>query len=320
MKRIAILCSGGEASGMNPALKRFVEYSYELNLTPFFIYDGLNGLIDNNIKEASFKLVSGIISRGGTIIRTSRSPRFKELEFREIAFENLKQHNITMLVILGGDGTIRALDIFYKEFNIPFCAIPATIDNDIFASSYSLGVDTALNSIKNSIDSIRDSASSFNRAFVIETMGRECGYLALISAMTSGAEICLIPEVEYDLEKIRTKALQQIKNGRTYFIAVVSEGIKQSSEEIALWFEKELNIEARVTKLGHTQRGGNPTVYDRVMAYKFVTLAIDTLNSNHSSSVICFNDSHFEYKSISEVSNQKNILDQELIEEAKKFN
>ena len=313
MKNIAILCSGGDVSGMNPALKRFVEYSIEKNLTPYFVYDGYEGLIDNNIKKASYSDVSGIITRGGTKIGSSRSMRFKEKKYRKIAKENLDLLDIDMLVVLGGDGSFRGLDIFYKEHGIKFCGIPSTIDNDINGTDYSLGVDTALNIIKTSIDAIRDTASSFKRAFVIETMGRDCGYLALISALTSGAELCLIPERSYSLKEYEDNFKNQIKNGRRYFIAIVSEGIKQDSSEIAEWFEKKIGIEARVSILGHIQRGGNPSIYDRLMAYKFVSYAIDGLLSDKNNSVVCYSEDSFNFKTINEVTSKIKVLDNELL-------
>jgi len=310
---IAILCSGGDVSGMNPAIKHFVEYGIKKDLIPYFVYDGYEGLIDNNIKKASYQDVSGIINHGGTIIRSARSKRFLDKNYRKIAKENLDALNIKMLVVLGGDGSFRGLDIFYKEYGIKFCGIPSTIDNDINGTEYCLGVDTALNIIKNSIDAIRDTASSFKRAFVIETMGRDCGYLALISHLTSGSELCLIPEKEYDLTSLEDKFKQEIKNGRKYFIAIVSEGIKQDSQEIANWFEDKIGIESRVSVLGHIQRGGNPSIYDRLMAYKFVTYAIDALLEDRDESVICYTKKGFVYKSIDEVANTHHQLDEELI-------
>jgi len=313
MKNIAILCSGGDVSGMNPALKHFVEYSLQKKLKPFFIYDGFEGLIDNNIKEASYCNVSGIINRGGTKIGSARSSRFMKKEFREIAKQNLDKHSVDMLVVLGGDGSFRGLDIFYKEHGVKFCGIPSTIDNDITGTDYSLGVDTALNIIKTSIDAIRDTASSFKRAFVIETMGRECGYLALVSHLTSGSELCLIPELEYDLQSYEDNFKTQIENGRRYFIAIVSEGIKQDSQEIAEWFEEKIGIESRVSVLGHIQRGGNPSIYDRLMAYKFITQAIDGLLDGKKESIICLTKNNFVYRSIDEVANIPHHLDEELL-------
>ncbi|WP_373036643.1 6-phosphofructokinase [Sulfurimonas sp.] len=313
MNNIAILCSGGDVSGMNPALKHFVEYALEKNLNPYFVYDGYEGLIDNNIKLTSYCDVAGIINRGGTKIGSARSQRFMLQEHRKIAKQNLEALNIEMLVVLGGDGSFRGLDVFYKETGIKFCGIPATIDNDINGTDYSLGVDTALNIIKTSIDAIRDTASSFKRAFVIETMGRDCGYLALVSHLTSGSELCLIPEKEYDLKSYEESFKEQIKNGRKYFIAIVSEGIKQDSKEIAKWFEDKIGMESRVSVLGHIQRGGNPTIYDRLMAYKFVTKAVDGLLQGRDESVICYAKSGFEFKSIEEVTSKTKELDTEML-------
>jgi len=310
---IAILCSGGDVSGMNPALKHFVEYSHVKDLTPYFIYDGYEGLIDNNIKKASYSDVSGIINRGGTKIGSARSKRFMQKKYRDIAKKNLNMLNIDMLIVLGGDGSFRGLDIFYKESGIKFCGIPSTIDNDINGTDYCLGVDTALNIIKTSIDAIRDTASSFKRAFVIETMGRDCGYLALISHLTSGSELCLVPEVKYDLKEYEENFKAQLKNGRKYFIAIVSEGIKQDSKDIAEWFEEKIGLEARVSVLGHIQRDGNPTIYDRLMAYKFISYAIDGLIAGKDESVICYTKSGFEFKSIEEVTCKVKELDSELL-------
>ena len=310
---IAILCSGGDVSGMNPAIKQFVEYSLEKNLTPYFIYDGYEGMIDNRIQRASYCDVAGIITRGGTKIGSSRSQRFMTKEYRAIAKRNLDRLDISMLIVLGGDGSFRGMDVFYKEHGVKFCGIPSTIDNDINGSDYSLGVDTALNIIKTSIDAIRDTASSFKRAFVIETMGRDCGYLALVSHLTSGSELCLIPEIDYDLKEYEEKFKSQMKSGRRYFIAIVSEGIKQESQEIAEWFTKSIGIESRVSILGHLQRGGNPTVKDRLMAYKFIVNAIDALLDNREESIICYEKQGFNFKSIQEVTSKTKELDRELL-------
>jgi 6-phosphofructokinase 1 len=312
-QNIAILCSGVDVSGMNPALKRFVEYSLENNLTPYFIYDGYEGLIDNNIKKADYCDVAGIINRGGTKIGSARSKRFMQKKYRAIAKQNLDSLHVTMLIVLGGDGSFRGLHTFYKEHKVKFCGIPSTIDNDNSGTEYCLGVDTALNMIKYSIDAIRDTASSFKRAFIIETMGNKCGYLALVSHLTSGSELCLIPEIPYNLNNYEEKFRQEIKNGRRYFIVIAAEGITQDSAEIAQWFEEKIGIESRVNILGHLQRGGNPTVKDRLMAYKFITYAIDALLKNKNESVICYTESGFEYKEIDAVVNTPHQLNSELI-------
>ena len=313
MKNIAILCSGGDVSGMNAALKRFVEYSILKGLTPFFVDSGFEGLIDNKITQADYHDVAGIISRGGTKIRSSRSERFMQKEYRQKAIENLRSHDIDALIVLGGDGSFKGVQVLSNESeHLSFAGIPATIDNDIAGTEYSLGVDTALNVIKYAIDSIRDTASSFSRAFVIEAMGRECGYLSLVSALTSGAEMCLIPEIPYDLENYKARFKKEIDEGREYFIAVVSEALK-NSQEIVDWFEKEVGIESRLMVLGHIQRGGNPTVHDRLMAFHFVTHAIDGLLEGNQSSVICYNNGGFNHKPIEEVAFKKYHIKEDLL-------
>ncbi|SFZ98070.1 6-phosphofructokinase [hydrothermal vent metagenome] len=301
-KNIAILCSGGDVSGMNAALKRFVEYSKKQGMTPFFVKNGYEGLIDNNIQVAKYSDVAGILSKGGTIIRTSRSKRFLEEKYREKALNNLRSLDISYVVVMGGDGSFKGMQKISEQCeDICFCGIPSTIDNDIFGTEYCLGVDTSLNIIKSSIDSIRDTASSFERAFVIETMGRNCGYLALVSALTSGAEMCLIPEIPYSLHKYEENFKKQMREGRKYFISVVSEAL-DCTNDLALWYKEDIGMDAHIMVLGHTQRGGNPTVHDRMMAFSFVSNAIDTLLSGEKSSVICYNNSEFKSKNVSEVS------------------
>lgn len=319
MKNIAILCSGGDVSGMNAALKRFVEYSFAKGLKPYFIEHGYEGLIDGRIHPAQYSDVAGIISRGGTKIQTSRSQRFMQKAYRKLALDNLRSHQIEYLVVLGGDGSFKGMQKLSEESEgISFSGIPSTIDNDIAGTSYCLGVDTALNVIKFSIDSIRDTASSFSRAFVIEAMGRECGYLALVSALTSGAEMCLIPEIPYDLDSYKKSFKKQIEEGREYFIAVVSEAVK-SSEQTAQWFKEELGIESRIMVLGHIQRGGNPTVHDRLMAFNFVTHAIDGLLEGKKSSVVCFSDCGFNHKPIDEIAFKKYQINEDLLKLGREY-
>jgi len=313
--KIAIMTSGGDSSGMNPAIKKFVEYSIEKGYQPYFIYEGLEGLIDDKIKKASFKDVSGIISRGGTIIKSSRSKRWYEKTYRKKAFENLQKKGIDAIIVLGGDGSFKALEIFYEEFGIKFMGIPATIDNDIALNDYSIGVDTALNVIRHAIDEIRDTASSFKRAFVIETMGRECGYLALVSAIANGAEMCLIPEAPYNLETLKEKYLKDIKNGRSYFIAIMAEGLNLTNQ-IKEWFEKEIGFEARSTVLGHIQRGGNPTILERLRAAEFIKTAIDNISQNPNKIVTYYNDK-FILRDLKEIVTSKYQLKQELLDLAR---
>lgn len=315
---IAIMTSGGDCAGMNPGIKRFVEYSIEKGLKPYLIFDGLEGLIDNRIQPATHADVAGIITKGGSVLRSSRSARFFAEHHRKQAYENLKSHGIDMLVVLGGDGSFRALDVFYREFGIAFCGIPATIDNDIFGTDYCLGVDTALNVIRQATDQIRDTASSSRRAFVIETMGRDCGYLALVSALTSGAEICLIPELPYDLDSLKKRFQAEIADGRTYMIAIVSEGV-DFAPQLTRWLEDEVGMEARLTILGHTQRGGSPTVLDRLRAFEFVTIAIDALLAGSKDGVVFYKNCQMATRSIAEVVSGRSEISPVYLEEGRKL-
>jgi len=315
---MAILTSGGDCAGMNPAIKYFVDYCLEKNRQPYVIYDGLEGLIDGNIRAASHKDVAGIIHEGGTKLRSSRSKRFFKYKFREQAYNNLRKHNINKLIILGGDGSFRALNQFYHDFGVEFVGIPATIDNDVFGTDYCLGVDTALNIIRSATDEIRDTSSSFKRASVVETMGRDCGYLALVSAITCGAEVCIIPELDYDLESLGKKLKQQIQDGRTYVICIVAEGVKITNK-LVTWLEKDVHIETRATILGHIQRGGNPTVYDRLMAIEFTKNAVDKLleDDSNSGTVVVYKDAKFDFATIDFVNSSKYTINANLLELAK---
>ncbi|NEW60000.1 6-phosphofructokinase [Sulfurovum sp. bin170] len=313
MGSIAIMCSGGDSSGMNPAIKKFVEYALDKNLTPYFIFDGLEGLIDGDIRKADYKDVTGIIHLGGTMIRTSRSKRFYEFSNREIAYRNLQKNSIDKLIVLGGDGSFKAMDIFSKEFNISFIGIPSTIDNNINGTDYCLGVDTALNVIRTALDEIRDTALSFKRAFVVETMGADCGYLALISALTSGAEICIIPEIRYDLEALQKKISEEMKEGRTNILAVVAEGTNDT-DKIKEWIERDLKLEVRELILGHIQRGGSPSVYDRLMAFEFISYAIDRLMQDSVNEIIVYRDAKFEFLEVNEVVKDRHRINDKLLD------
>jgi 6-phosphofructokinase 1 len=313
MEGLAIMTSGGDAAGMNPAIKCCVDYSRMLGYKPYLVRNGLRGLIDDDIEEATSIAVSGILHRGGTVLRSSRSKRFFEYDCRKQAYENLKAHGITKLIVIGGDGSFRALNQFYSDFKVPFAGIPATIDNDIPGTDYCLGVDTALNMIRQNVDSIRDTATSFSRAFVVETMGRHCGYLAMASAVTSGAEICLVPELEYDLDSIGLRLKKQMEQGRTFLIAIVAEGCNMG-DYLTRWIHDTLNMDARLTILGHIQRGGSPTVRDRLMAFKFGIAAVDSLHRGETNNIMVYRSGSFSTVPIHEVTDAKAGVDPILIE------
>ncbi len=309
---LAIMTSGGDSAGMNPAIKCAVEYASQRGYKPFLIYDGLRGMIDNKIVPATRELVSGILHRGGTVLRSSRSKRFFDIDFRRQAYNNLKALGIEKLIVIGGDGSFRALNQFYADFGVPFAGIPATIDNDIAGTDYCLGVDTALNIIRQSIDSIRDTASSFSRAFVVEVMGRHCGYLALVSALSCGAEVCLVPEVPYDLESIGARLRAEIAAGRGYIVAITAEGTKMA-DYLTRYINDSIGMETRLTVLGHVQRGGSPTVHDRVMAYKFAVAAVDALDRGETNAIMVYRDGTYGHLPIDAVAHQKYKLDDTLL-------
>lgn len=311
-KGLAIFTSGGDAAGMNPAVKCVVEYARKRGYEPWLVYDGLRGLIDDDFVRADRDLVSGILHRGGTILRSARSKRFFELEHRQTAYDNLKKRGIEHLVVIGGDGSFRALNQFYADFGVSFAGIPATIDNDIPGTDYCLGVDTALNMIRQSVDSIRDTATSFSRAFVIEVMGRHCGYLAMVSSLACGAEICLTPELPYDLDKIGRRLQAEIEEGRRYVLAIVAEGT-QMSDYLTRWINDSIQMEARLTVLGHVQRGGSPTVRDRLMAHKFAVGAIDALDAGKTNAIMVYRDGDYGDLPIQEVCDSKYELDPKLL-------
>jgi 6-phosphofructokinase 1 len=310
----AIMSSGGDSPGMNPAIKKFVDYVLSKGHEAYLIYGGLEGLIDGKIQKATHKDVAGILHNGGTIIRSSRSKRFFEYEFRKQAYENLKKNGIQGIVVLGGDGSFRAMQRFSSEFEINFVGIPSTIDNDIYGTEYCLGVDTALNVIRDALDKIRDTASSFNRAFLVEVMGRDCGYLAVASAIVSGAEICVIPEVEFNEVEMEAKMLEEIADGRGYILAIISEGTKKTTQ-IHQWIQEKLGMETRVSILGHIQRGGNPTVHDRMMAFDFTIAAVDyLLQHSDSNKVVVYNKGEFSFMEIEDVVSHKYELPKHFID------
>ncbi len=309
---LAILTSGGDSAGMNPAVKCAVDYAAQKGYETHLVYDGLRGLLEDNIVPTTREQVSGIIHRGGTVLRSSRCPQFYDIDQRRKAYENLKRRGIGKLIVIGGDGSFRALNQFYNDFGVPFAGIPATIDNDIAGTDYCLGVDTALNVIRDAVDSIRDTASSFSRAFVIEVMGRHCGYLALTSALACGAEVCLVPELPYNLDTIGARLKHDIAAGRRYVIAVVAEGTKMG-DYLTRWINDSIGMEARLTVLGHIQRGGSPTVHDRIMAYKFAVAAVDALDAGQTHSIMIYRDGTYGRLPIHKVADSKYEIDPALL-------
>jgi 6-phosphofructokinase 1 len=279
-KKIAVLTSGGDAPGMNAALRAVVRTSVFYGVECYAIQQGYQGLIDNEFDLMNARSVNNIINKGGTIIKSARCLEFRTPEGRKLAYENLKKSEIDALVVIGGDGSFTGAMIFQEEHNFPVVGIPGTIDNDIFGTRYTLGYDTAINTVVEAIDKIRDTASSHNRLFFVEVMGRDAGHIALNSGIGAGAEEILIPEENLGLERLLDSLKKSEKSGKSSSIVVIAEGDKTGKNvfEIASYVEKNLPYyEVRVSVLGHMQRGGTPSCFDRVLASRMGVFAVETL-------------------------------------------
>ena len=277
MKKIGILTSGGDCSGMNAAIRAAVRTALRLNVEVVGFRKGYLGLMKGDAIVLDTKAVSGILHRGGTFLQSARSPEFRTPEGQEKALQNLKQLGVEGLVIFGGDGSLTGALALHRH-GFPVVGIPASIDNDIPFTDMALGVDTALNNIIYAVDCIKDTASSHARAFVIEVMGRHSGYLASIAAIASGAEFALVPEREYDLSEICEQLRARYEEGRDNAIIILAEGAGHA-QEIADSIKDAVGFETRVTVLGHYQRGGAPTVFDRLLASRFGKRAVELLVS-----------------------------------------
>lgn len=278
--KIGVLTSGGDAPGMNAAIRAVVRACAYYNLESVGIYRGFQGLIEGDFKELNARSVKNMINRGGTFLKSARCKDFLTLEGRKKAFDNLKKENIDALVVIGGDGSFAGASVFAKEFDYPMVGIPGTIDNDIKGTDFTIGYDTALNTVVEAIDKVRDTASSHNRLFLIEVMGRDAGDIALNAGIGAGAEEILIPEQNMGRERLLESLSRSKKSGKTSSIVVVAEGDKIGKNifELAEYIEKNLvEYEVRVAVLGHIQRGGAPSCYDRVLASRLGVGAVDAL-------------------------------------------
>jgi 6-phosphofructokinase 1 len=275
MKKIGVITSGGDAPGMNAAIRAVVRTAIHYGVEIVGIKRGWKGLIEEDIVPLNSLSVSGIINCGGTILHSVRCPEFKEKIYQKKAVEVLKKNNIEGLVVIGGDGSFSAAKILSKKWNFPTVAIPATIDNDIGGCDFSIGFDTAVNTALEAIDRIRDTAFSHERVFVVEVMGRGAGHLALEAGIAGGADIIIIPEICYDLKKICKKIKLGHKRGKRSWIVVVAEAC--NGVEVSETIRKETNLEVRLSILGHMQRGGSPTAFSRVLASRLGIEAVKVL-------------------------------------------
>jgi 6-phosphofructokinase 1 len=282
MKKIAVLTSGGDAPGMNAAIRAVVRACAFNQLECVGVFRGLQGLIEGDFKEMGPRSVKNIINRGGTILKSARSKEFRTPEGRAKAYEQLINAGIDALVVIGGDGTFTGASVFMSEYDIPIVGLPGTIDNDINGTDYTIGYDTALNTVVEAIDKIRDTANSHNRLFLIEVMGRDAGDIALNAGIGAGAEEILIPEENLGLDRLVNSLKRSKKSGKSSSIVVVAEGDQSGKNifELAEYVRENLDdYEVKVTVLGHIQRGGSPSCYDRVLASRLGVGAIDALLS-----------------------------------------
>jgi len=280
MKKIGILTSGGDCSGMNASIRAAVRTALRMNIEIVGFRKGYLGLMKGDCFNLGSKAVSGILHRGGTFLQSARSPEFRTPEGQQKAIAMLKQQGVEGLVILGGDGSLSGALALHRH-GFPVVGIPASIDNDIPFTDMALGVDTAINNIIYAVDCIKDTASSHARAFVIEVMGRNSGYLASVSAIASGAEFALVPEREFDLSEICQQLRARYEEGRDNAIIILAEGAG-NAQAIADSIKDAIGFETRVTVLGHYQRGGAPTVFDRLLASRLGKKAVELLVSGQN--------------------------------------
>lgn len=314
--KIGVLTSGGDAPGMNAAIRSVVRTCAHYSVECYGIYRGYEGMIEGDFKLMEARSVSNIINRGGTILKSARSKEFRTPEGRKIAYDKLQEAEIDALVVIGGDGSFTGAQIFNEEFGIPVIGIPGTIDNDIYGTDYTLGYDTALNTVVEVIDKIRDTASSHNRLFFVEVMGRDAGFIALNAGVGAGAEEILIPEEDLGLDRLLESLQRSKRSGKSSSIVVVAEGDKNGKNvfELAKYVEQNLpEYEARVSVLGHMQRGGSPSCFDRVLASRMGVKAVELLLDGHTNVMVGIKNNKIETVSLEKAIKGSNRIDKELI-------
>ncbi|MCA1932745.1 MAG: 6-phosphofructokinase [Calditerrivibrio sp.] len=313
MKRIAVMTSGGDCPGMNAAIRSVVRTALSKGVEVFGIDQGYKGLIEGNMKKMDNRSVANIIQRGGTILRSARSMEFKTDAGQVKAVNNLAENCIEGLVVIGGDGSLTGAKILSERYGVKTVGIPGSIDNDLCCTDMSIGVDTALNTIVRAVDSINDTASSHDRTFLVEVMGRNCGYLALVSAIATGAEAVLIPEVKYDIEGIIGKIKERYEQGKTRSIIIIAEGVG-SAADFGKVFGMIGGFDTRVTILGHLQRGGSPTVFDRILATRMGTAAVEALLDGKTEVMTALQKTKVELVPFKDIIGLKKPLDTKLLE------
>jgi len=316
IKRIGVLTSGGDSPGMNAAIRSVVRTSAFHGLECTAVYRGYQGLIDGDFKEFNARSVNNIIHKGGTILKSARCEDFRTSEGRKKAFENIQKADIDALVVIGGNGSLTGAQKLNEEFGFPVMGIPGTIDNDILGTDYTIGFDTAINTVVEAIDKIRDTASSHNRLFFVEVMGRDVGLVALNSGVGAGAEEILIPEQNLGLDRMLESLKHSKESGKSSSIVVVAEGDKTGKNvfELKEYVEKHLPIyDVRVSVLGHMQRGGSPTCFDRVLASRMGVKAVESLMEGKTNYMIGIENNKMVLTPIDYAISGLTPIDQELV-------
>ena len=319
IKSIGVLTSGGDAPGMNAAIRAVVRTCIYHNIKVYGVMRGYQGLIDDDIKELYSNSVSNIIQSGGTILKSARSMEFKTEEGRRKAHANLKNRGIDALVVIGGDGTFTGANVFGKEYDLPIVGIPGTIDNDLYGTDYTIGYDTALNTVVEAVDKIRDTATAHSRLFFIEVMGRDAGFLALRSGIASGAEAILVPEVRTDFDQLEHFLKNGFKKSKTSSIVLVAEGDEIGGAiKIADRVGKDHpEYDVRVTILGHIQRGGSPSAFDRVSASRMGLSAVEALLDYQKSVMIGLANNQIVHTPLDQALKNKKPLNPQLLQMTK---
>ncbi|WP_343694762.1 6-phosphofructokinase [Flavobacterium sp.] len=316
IKRVGVLTSGGDSPGMNAAIRSVVRTCAYHNIECIGIYRGYQGMIEGDFKEMGPRSVNNIVNKGGTILKSARSVDFRTPEGRKKAHENLLKAGIDALVVIGGDGSFTGGLVFNSEYNFPVMGIPGTIDNDIYGTSFTLGYDTALNTVVDCIDKIRDTASSHNRLFFVEVMGRDAGHIALNAGIGAGAEEILIPEEDLGLDRLLDSLQKSKASGKSSSIVVIAEGDKIGKNVFELKDYVEANLpeyDVRVSVLGHMQRGGSPSCFDRVLASRLGVKAVESLLEGKSNYMVGLKEDKVILTPLEQAIKGKSEIDRELL-------
>jgi len=316
IKSLGVLTSGGDAPGMNAAIRAVTRAGIFNDMKVYGIYRGYKGLISDEIVEFKTNSVSNIIQQGGTMLKTARSKEFLTVEGRKIAYENMQKHGIEALVVIGGDGSLTGAGVFANEYNIPIVGLPGTIDNDLNGTDTTIGYDTALNTIMQSMDKIRDTATSHERLFFVEVMGRNCGFLALNSAIASGAEAAIIPEISIEKDQLGELIEQGFRKSKSSSMVLVTESeVTGGAIRLAERVKKEYpQYDVRVSIRGHLQRGGSPSAQDRILASRMGIAAIQALIENQRNVMIGIRENEIVYVPFKRAIKKEREINEEMLE------